>query len=112
MRGERELVPPKPKKKKKRMEWSKLLTLLVILFGFLVSWRCLDLMEMCIAYGYTASAGWLTAGVGTGQAVIAAGISGYLSLCKSDHKEGGITHDAARANGYVEQGGSIDSPEI
>ena len=39
----------------------------------------------------------------------------YLSLCKSDHKEGGITYEAAKAvnfNAPQEPEGSIDSPAI
>ncbi len=44
----------------------------------------------------------------------------YLSLCKSDHRWGGITYDAAKAANFngpkvdssQEQEGSIDSPAI
>lgn len=40
---------------------------------------------------------------------------GYLSLAKSDHKRGGITFEAAKANNFrtdTEDDGSIDSPAI
>ena len=36
----------------------------------------------------------------------------YLSLCKSDHSEGGITFEAAKAAGFQQREGSIDSPAI
>ena len=39
----------------------------------------------------------------------------YLSLCKSDHSEGGITFEAAKAVNFnvpQEPEGSIDSPAI
>ena len=52
---------------------------------------------------------WLTAAVGLAEAVIGAGLSGYLSLCKSDHKEGGITFEAAKSKNFIEQ---TDSPPI
>ena len=39
----------------------------------------------------------------------------YLSLCKSDHKEGGITFEAAKASNFTttnQPAGSDDSPAI
>lgn len=39
----------------------------------------------------------------------------YLSLAKSDHKRGGITFEAAKANNFrtdTDNDGSIDSPAI
>ena len=44
----------------------------------------------------------------------------YLSLCKSDHRRGGITYDAAKAANFnvpqqtqeQEPEGSVDSPAI
>lgn len=65
--------------------------------------------------GYTGSLPWIGAMVGlpwTAHGVICAA---YLSLCKSDHKEGGITYEAAKANNFnapQEAKGSIDSPAI
>lgn len=35
----------------------------------------------------------------------------YLNMSKSDHKEGGITFEAAKAKGFT-QGGSENSPPI
>lgn len=51
---------------------------------------------------YTATAAWLTAATGVGEAVIIAGANGYLGLAKSDHKRGGITFEAAKAKDFTE----------
>ncbi len=95
----------------KKLQWSKLVTLLVILLGFVIVQECFVLMYLCIRDGYTSTAAWLTAAVGLAEAVIAAGVSGYLSLCKSDHREGGVTFEAARASGFSEKDPS-DGPSI
>ena len=103
MRGQRE-------KPRRRVQWSKLMTLLVILMGFAIVQECFVLMYLCITRGYTSTAAWLTAAVGLAEAVIAAGVTGYLSLCRSDHREGGVTFEAAKAAGFA-QGGE-ESPTI
>lgn len=107
----------------RRPEWSKVMALLVILAGFIIVQECLVLMYLCIKYGYEATAAWLTAGVGVGEAMIIAGANAYFSLCKVDHKRGGITFEAAKADNFgVKQPtdrsdaadlfGSVDSPAI
>ena len=97
--------------KPKKREWSKVLTLAVILLGFITVQECFVLMYLCITRGYTSTAAWLTAAVGLAEAVIGAGLTGYLNLCKSDHSEGGITFESAKAKGF-QQDGSLDSPKI
>lgn len=84
--------------KKRKVEWSKAVCLLAMLAGLLIVQECLFLMYLCIKSGYTAAAAWLTAATGVGEAIIIAGANGYLSLAKSDHKRGGITFEAAKAN--------------
>ena len=74
--------------------------LLAMLAGLLIVQECLFLMYLCIKSGYTAAAAWLTAATGVGEAIIIAGANGYLSLAKSDHKRGGITFEAAKANNF------------
>ena len=101
--------------KKRKVEWSKVVCLLAMLAGLLIVQECLFLMYLCIKSGYTAAAAWLTAATGVGEAIIIAGANGYLSLAKSDHKRGGITFEAAKANNFrtdTEDDGSIDSPAI
>jgi hypothetical protein len=95
---------------KKKLAWSKLLTLLVILAGIGITQECFALMYLCIRSGYTSAAAWLTAAVGLAEAIIGLGLNGYLGLCKVDHSEGGITLESARAKGFSEE--NVDSPEI
>jgi hypothetical protein len=86
----------------KRRESSKMLTLLVILAGIAIVQECFVMMYLCIKDGYTSTAAWLTAAVGLAEAIIGSGLTGYLSLCKKDHSEGGITFEAAKAKGFTE----------
>ena len=107
-KGKHEAHPPS----KKKRQGSKIVCLLVILAGFLIVQECLLLMYLCIRNGYTAAAAWLTAAVGVGEAVIIAGANGYFSLAKSDHQEGGITFEAAKAKNFGVAEDNIDSPPI
>lgn len=71
----------------------------------------------CVHKGYTGALPWIGAMVGlpwTAHGVICAA---YLSLCKSDHKEGGITFESAKASGFQKDPsgqttGSENSPGI
>lgn len=100
------------KRKRRKIQWSKLVCLLAMLAGFFIVQECLFLMYLCIKGGYTATAAWLTAATGVGEAVIIAGANGYLSLAKSDHKRGGITFESAKANNFQTNEESTDSPAI
>lgn len=94
----------------KKPEFSKLVTLLVIAAGILIVQECLAIMIFAIRQGFTSTAAYLTASVGLAEAVIGAGVSGYLSLAKSDHAEGGITFESAKARHFGED--SSKSPPI
>ena len=101
------------KRKKRKIQWSKMVCLIAMVFGFIIVQECLFLMYLCIKSGYTAAAAWLTAATGVGEAVIIAGANGYLSLAKSDHRQGGITFESAKASNFViSDEESKDSPAI
>lgn len=89
-------------KKKKKLEWSKLITILTIAFGFVIVQECFVIMYLCISRGYTSTAAWLTSAVGLAEAVIGTGLTSYISLCKKEHSEGGITYEKAKAKNYNE----------
>lgn len=111
-RGKHEAPAPQ-KAGKSKIEWHKVISVLTILAGFAVVQECLALMYLCIKDGYTSAAAWLTAAVGVGEAIIIAGCGYYFSLAKSDHKEGGITFESAKAKGFVKTStDSINSPSI
>ena len=100
MSGGKRLAQEAPKKKK--LEWHKIIALLTILAGLLITQECMYLMYQSTIHGITATAAYLTAGVGLGEAVIIAGCKYYFGLAKSDHSEGGITFESAKARGFVE----------
>ena len=73
----------------------------------------LALAAYCIRTGYTGALPWLTAMVGLPWTAHGVVCSGYLSMAKSDHRQGGITYDAAKAAGFSKAGGSSEnSPPI
>ncbi|MCQ4992057.1 hypothetical protein NE539_01925 [Flavonifractor plautii] len=87
---------------------------------WLVTTGGLLLAAYCIRTGYTGSLPWISAMVGLPWTAHGVVCSFYLNLCKSDHRRGGITYDAAKAANFnvpkadsdQEPEGSIDSPAI
>lgn len=61
---------------------------------------------------FTGALPWISALVGLPWAAHSAICAAYLSLCKSDHKEGGITFESAKVKGFVKETdtGSQNSP--
>ena len=101
--------------KKKKREYSKRLVADIRALLWVVTVGGLLLAFYCIRTGYTGSLPWISAMVGLPWTAHGVVCSFYLSLCKSDHKEGGITFEAAKAANFnlpQEPEGSIDSPEI
>ena len=72
----------------------------------------LVLAAWCIHRGYTGSLPWLSAMVGLPWTAHGTVCAFYLNLCKSDHKEGGITFECAKSAGFEQCGGSENSPSI
>ena len=87
---------------------------------WLVTTGGLLLAAYCIRTGYTGSLPWISAMVCLPWTAHGVVCSFYLNLCKSDHRRGGITYDAAKAANFnvpkadsdQEPEGSIDSPAI
>ena len=87
---------------------------------WLVTTGGLLLAAYCLRTGYTGSLPWISAMVGLPWTAHGVVCSFYLNLCKSDHRRGGITYDAAKAANFnvpkadsdQEPEGSIDSPAI
>lgn len=71
------------------------------------------LAAYCVHRDYAGALPWLTAMVGLPWTAHGVVCSGYLSMAKSDHRQGGITYDAAKAAGFSQPGGlSENSPPI
>ena len=97
----------------KQQEFSKRLISDIRLLLWVVTLGGLVLAAYCIRKGYTGSLPWLTAMVGLPWTAHGTVCAFYLNLCKSDHKEGGITFEAARAAGFQQPAeASVDSPAI
>lgn len=86
--------------KKKKVEFSKRMTRLVIVFGFVIAQECLLLIGFAIYMQFEAPAAYLTAAVGLAETVIAASLNFYISMAKKEHARGGITYDALKAKGF------------
>ena len=99
------------KRRRKKLDTSKLVCFLLVGSGLLITQECIYLMRLCIKSNYMASAAWLTAALSLAQVIIITGGKCYFELVKSDHKRGGITFEAAKANGFQEQDASdnVDS---
>lgn len=98
---------------KKQQEFSKKLISDIRLLLWVVTLGGLVLAAYCIRKGYTGSLPWLTAMVGLPWTAHGTVCAFYLNLAKSDHKEGGITFEAARAAGFQQTAeSSVDSPAI
>ena len=82
--------------------------------------RCIALIAYAIHSGFTATAAYLTAAVGLAEAVIGGALALYNNLTKHTNTVGGITFEAAKANGFSQSASSasttdnynVDSPPI
>ena len=91
------------------MEFSKRLISDIRALLWVVTVGGLALAAYCIRVGYTGALPWLSAMVGLPWTAHGTVCAFYLNMAKSDHKEGGITFEKARAQGFRE---SEDSPAI
>lgn len=94
---------------KKNMQYSKKLISDIRWLLWLVTAGGLILAGYCIYRGFTGSLPWLSAMVGLPWTAHGTICSFYMNMAKSDHREGGITFEAAKASGFM---GSDDSPAI
>lgn len=82
-------------------EYSKQLITDIRKLLWIVTIGGLLLAGLCIWKGYTGSLPWLSAMVGLPWTAHGTVCSFYLNMCKSDHKEGGITFEQAKANNFT-----------
>ena len=66
------------------------------------------LAAYCVRADYAGALPWLSAMVGLPWTAHGTVCAFYLNMAKSDHKEGGITYESAKAAGFQ----SADSPSI
>ena len=92
------------------MEFSKRLIRDIRWLLWAVTLGGLALAACCIRTGYTGALPWLSAMVGLPWTAHGTVCAFYLNMAKSDHKEGGITFEAAKAAGFHSEG--KNSPTI
>ena len=92
------------------MEFSKRLISDIRALLWVVTLGGLALAAYCIRAGYIGSLPWLSAMVGLPWTAHGTVCAFYLNMAKSDHKEGGITFESAKACGFAQ--GSENSPSI
>lgn len=108
-RGKRETAPVKAKKES---DHSKQVTTDIRSLLWIVTVGGLLLATYCIHEDFTGGLPWLSAMVGLPWAAHGTVCSFYLNMAKSDHKEGGITFESAKAKEFIQDAGSDDSPAI
>lgn len=91
------------KKEKKKIDHSKKLTNDIRSLLWLVTIGGIALAFYCIYKGYSGSLPWIGAMVGLPWTAHGTVCSFYLNMAKSDHSEGGITYEVAKANGFAEE---------
>ena len=79
-----------------RLDFSKQLIRDIRGLLWVVTLGGLGLAAYCIRAGYAGSLPWLSAMVGLPWTAYGAVCAFYLNMAKSDHREGGITYEAAR----------------
>ena len=95
-----------------RMDFSKRLIQDIRALLWVVTVGGLALTAYCIWAGYVGSLPWLSAIVGLPWTAHGAVCAFYLNMAKSDHREGGITFENAKAARIQPPSGSSDSPSI
>ena len=88
-------------KRKKKMEFSKKIALLVFIGGMVVVQECILLIAFAIYKDFTATAAYITAAIGIGELMVGSVVKKYIGLAQSDHSEGGITFEAAKSSNFT-----------
>lgn len=115
MSGGKRLAGGKSRRRPDLSQFSKWMIADIRPLLWIVTVGGLALAAYCVRVGYTGSLPWISAMVGLPWTAYGTVCAFYLNLCKSDHSEGGITYEAAKAANFnVQQDpeGSIDSPAI
>lgn len=103
-------MSPRTGKRELQKEHSKKLVDDIRALLWVVTIGGLALAAYCIHKNYMGALPWLSAMVGLPWTAHGVVCSFYLNMSKSDHKEGGITFEAAKATNFGQE--SIDSPPI
>jgi len=96
----------------KKAEFSKCLIADIRALLWVVTIGGLLLAAYCIRSDYVGALPWLSAMMGLPWTAHGTACAFYLNMAKSDHREGGITFEAAKAGSFGQDTGSDNSPSI
>lgn len=99
-------------KRAKKLDYSKRITNDMRGLLWVISVGGLLLAFYCVRRGFEGGLPWITAMVGLPWSAWGTAAAFYLNLAKSDHKAGGITFEAAKANNFLQAETSENSPPI
>lgn len=88
-------------KQKKTLDFSKRLISDIRVLLWIVTIGVMVLSFVCVFMGHGDDLPWLSVMVGLPWAAHGTVCSFYMELAKSDHKEGGITFEAAKKNAFA-----------
>lgn len=97
---------------RRKCEFSKRLVRDIRALLWIVTVGGLALAAYCIRAGYAGALPWLSSMVGLPWAAHGVVCSFYLNMARSDHREGGITFEAAKAAGFCGGGAAGDGQSI
>lgn len=83
------------------MDHSKQLTRDVRALLWIITIGGLLLAFYCVRVGYTGALPWISGMVSSAWAAYGTICAFYFNMAKSDHKQGGITFEAARASNFT-----------
>ena len=99
-------------RKNDNKEFSKRLIADIRALLWVVTVGGLLLAAYCVRVGYMGALPWLSAMVGLPWTAHGVVCSFYINMAKSDHKEGGITFESAKATGFTGDASDGNSPPI
>ena len=99
------------KRRTRKASYSKQLIHDIRSLLWIVTVGSLLLAFYCIKKGYIGSLPWISALVGLPWSAHGVVCTAYLKLARSDHREGGITFETAKANNFQESY-VLESPPI
>lgn len=92
------------------LEFSKFVILSVLIVTCMTTLLGFALAFYCVYLGFTSSLPWVATTMTAAWAALGTVCSFHSTLTKSDHSEGGITFEAAKAVGFTQE--SVNSPGI
>lgn len=93
-----------------KMDFSKVVVSAVLVVTCVTTLLGFGLAFLCVFKGFTSTMPWIATTMTAAWAALGTVCSFHSNLTKSDHSEGGITYEAAKATNFGQ--GNENSPSI